>query len=701
MNRDPLNAGVFWLFLPDNPVVHGRALLSPRSEFEITRLVLDRTPDFLFVREASGGIIFASRALTRFMRTPDDGYEIGRPLANFLSRECASELEKIDRETIDQRRTAKRSRLNFETVRGDHVLLDLTQEPILNAAGNLVGLFAFGRDITSRVDRENRLHLALEEARACREMKNFFVANVSHEIRTPINGILGMAELCLDTPLAPEQRKYVESVLDCGRTLLTLVNDVLDFSKVEAGRMTFEELDFDLARLLSDAAMNFAPRAYSRKVEIVVDIDSELPSRVRGDPTRIKQIVNNLVGNAVKFTESGHVVVSCRVLEKEGDIIRIGIEIADTGIGIAPDKLTTIFEAFTQADASTTRKFGGTGLGLAICKRLVESMGGSLSVQSRAGVGSLFIAELTLPVATAEAITRGEPLRDRRVGVVSDDLVQRESLARLYRGLGAEVTETGASRDAFPGSSRSQCDGKDHRTPRRRLPGDRRDPATPWRTNSSGAAPPAAFRSSRSEASKANPPCCRACEVSRTDTSPNPPVTTNCARRRSPSSDLRTSKTPRTARRTPPPPPAARAARRRQPGEPGTRPAPSGKTRPPGGPRRRRRHGLETDHGEAPRPRLPRCPDARPRRHPSRHTDPRGGDKGRAWPAHASRGPDRTGDGRRQARVHGRGFDALLTKPFLTEDLRKLIDQLVPPPENAATASSSRGSRDGRSSRRT
>jgi two-component system sensor histidine kinase/response regulator len=449
VNKDAANPAVRWLFLPDNPVMQGRALLTPRSEFELTRMVLDHTPEFLFLREPGGGIIFASRALNRFLKSPGEGYEVGKPLANFLGADCAAEFAKLDHETLERRRTVHRSRLNFTTVHGDSRLLDLTQEPVYNAAGNLVGMLSFGRDITARVDRENKLHLALEEARTAGETKNFFVANVSHEIRTPINGILGMAELCLDTPLSPDQRKYLQAVLDCGRTLLTLVNDILDFSKVESGRVSFEHIDFDFARLLADTASQFAPRAYARRVEMVVDADPTLPARVKGDPIRVKQVIDNLVSNAVKFTEHGHVVVSSRILEKDDRHVRIAVDIADTGIGIAPEKQTQIFEAFTQADASTTRKFGGTGLGLAICKRLIEMMGGTLTVHSQPGVGSVFTAELPMEVASKDDITYGAPLQDRRIGVVSDDPVQRESLARLYRGLGAIVEESGASVDAF------------------------------------------------------------------------------------------------------------------------------------------------------------------------------------------------------------------------------------------------------------
>lgn len=441
VNRDPTNPGVRWVFLPDNPLARGHSLLTPRSEIELTRMVLDHTPDFLFLRDPSGALLFASRSLTRFLKTPGEGYEIGRPLTNFLHRECAAEFEALDEETLGRGSTVHRSRINFETIRGDRILLDITQEPVRNAAGNLIGLLSFGRDITARVERENKLHLALEEARAAGETKNFFVANVSHEIRTPINGILGMAELCLDTPLNPEQRKYIQAVLDCGRTLLTLVNDILDFSKVEAGRVTFENIEFDFTRLLGEAAAQFAPRAHERRVEVLLDTDCDLPARVKGDPVRVMQVLNNLISNAVKFTERGHVTIASRVMENDGRRARIAVDIADTGIGIPKEKQATIFEAFTQADVSTTRRFGGTGLGLAICKRLTEMMGGTLTLSSRPGVGSVFTAEFALDVASAEPVCRGAPLAGRRVAVLGDDPLQGKALARLFRALGARVGE--------------------------------------------------------------------------------------------------------------------------------------------------------------------------------------------------------------------------------------------------------------------
>lgn len=449
INCDTNNPDVRWVFLPENPVIHARARVTPRTELELTRMLLDHTPDYIFLRDIQGGFIFASRALTSLLGMPGDGYEAGKPIAAFLSPECQREYERFDKETLATKGATGRPRFQFVSAAGVRRLFDIKQEQVLNKAGNPLGIITFARDITATVDRENKLYIALEQARTAGQAKGFFVANVSHEIRTPINGILGMAELCLDTSMTAEQRKYVQAVLDCGRTLLTLVNDILDFSKIEAGRLTFENIEFDIARLIADTVAQFAPTSHARGVELVLDLDPALPRRFLGDPTRIRQILNNLVSNACKFTEHGHVVVAVRQVARQEGRMRLNIDIADTGIGIPADKLSTIFEAFTQADATTTRRFGGTGLGLAIVKRLAEMMNGNLTVNSRPGVGSVFTVELELPIAKDRDPATAQPLLGRTVGILSADPIQRETLCRTMRGLGARVEESAGGVDAF------------------------------------------------------------------------------------------------------------------------------------------------------------------------------------------------------------------------------------------------------------
>ena len=251
----------------------------------------------------------------------------------------------------------------------------------------VVGIYS---DITRERMREINLLEATAQAEAASRAKGDFLANMSHEIRTPMNGILGMTELLLDSALAPEQRDYLLTVKSSAELLLTIINDILDFSRIEAGRMTLENIDFSITSVVAETARALALRSHQKGVELYFVIDPEVPSVLRGDPVRLRQILTNLIGNAIKFTDRGEIEI--RVVVRSRDTSRVDLELSvrDSGIGIAADKLELVFGAFSQADSSTTRKYGGTGLGLAICKHLVDAMDGTIGVSSEPGVGSRF-----------------------------------------------------------------------------------------------------------------------------------------------------------------------------------------------------------------------------------------------------------------------------------------------------------------------
>jgi signal transduction histidine kinase/DNA-binding response OmpR family regulator len=309
--------------------------------------------------------------------------------------------------------------------------------------------------------RTHQLELAMQREQAASQAKSEFLANMSHELRTPMNGVLGMIDMVLDSSLTADQRDQLETAQRCANSLLSLLNDVLDLSKIEAGKMVLERIPFDLRVLIDDTVRSHRPKATKKEIILTLDIAPDVPRRITADPLRLRQILSNLLSNAVKFTERGsvRVNVSRRSKEHGGDLV---LEVSDTGVGIPEDKLSFIFEKFTQADGSISRKYGGTGLGLAITKKLVDMHGGVVTVESKVGVGSIFRVTLPSAVCITESPVDPQLLPDVAVKkaevldahaptilVVEDNHVNQKVVTAILRKKGYHVDVANHGREAL------------------------------------------------------------------------------------------------------------------------------------------------------------------------------------------------------------------------------------------------------------
>jgi PAS domain S-box-containing protein len=429
---------------------HKRALEALARERDLLRTLIDYLPDLIYVKDTERRFLLANKSLAEVLGAPSPEAVLGKTVFDFYPEEIARGFDESDQAVL---RTGQ-SLINFEdtisdpTGRIEFVLTTLI--PHRDSNGEIVGFVGIDRDITKRKRVERQLHDAMKAAETASRAKSEFLANMSHEIRTPMNGVLGMTRLALETDLTAEQREYLGMVKTSADSLLTVINDILDFSKIEAGKLDLDIIEFDLRDSLEETLKTMALRAGEKGLELLCDVHPDTPDIIRGDPTRLGQVVINLVSNAIKFTESGEVTVKVEKQVEEPGNPLLHFTVSDTGIGIPPEKQKLIFEAFSQADSSTTRKYGGTGLGLTISLRLVQMMGGAMWLHSEVGKGTDFHFSVHLEQGTRsvdEIPEAYEKLRGVRVLVVDDNSTNRRILEAVLRrwGMNPVLAEGGRS----------------------------------------------------------------------------------------------------------------------------------------------------------------------------------------------------------------------------------------------------------------
>jgi PAS domain S-box-containing protein len=412
--------------------------------------LLDNIPDLAWVKDADGRYLAVNRALATTLGFEQPGQMIGLTDLDVHPPEL-SRAYRLDDAEVMASNGSKRIEEQHVRPDGSSALVETIKTALCDRDGRVTGTVGIARDITQRRQAETD-RVARRSAEAANQAKSDFLANMSHEIRTPMNAILGMSYLALQSGLNPQQLNYVQKIHGAAESLLGIINDILDFSKIEAGKLDIEAIPFNLGDVMEGLGHLVGMNAEQKGLELLFALPPRLPQALVGDPSRLRQVLLNLGNNAVKFTERGEVVVAITVAGREDEAIALRFEVRDTGIGMTPDERQRLFQPFTQADSSTSRRYGGTGLGLSISRHLVQLMGGEIGVDSTPGQGSRFHFTLRFglqPEPVDAPLPREDDLHGRRVLVVDDNASAREVLAGMCRAFGLGTDSTADGQDAL------------------------------------------------------------------------------------------------------------------------------------------------------------------------------------------------------------------------------------------------------------
>lgn len=417
----------------------------------LVQAVLDNSPTDIYVKNLQGQFLLINKSFSNFLTNRfniEPQSLIGHKLDDLFQNELTDWINETDQQTLQAGEL-----MEFEYSHGQGELTEsrqLLKFPLKTSEGDAFALCVIGQDTSERKRMQLQMMRARDAAEAATKAKSDFLANMSHEIRTPMNAIIGMSHLALQTDLDKKQRNYIEKVHKASENLLGIINDILDFSKIEAGKLNLEQIPFRLEDVLENFASLVGMNADNKGLELLFDLEPDLQTALVGDPLRLGQVLINLGNNAVKFTEKGEIVVGVRTLESRENQVRLHFWIRDTGIGMTEEQCARLFQSFSQADSSTTRKYGGTGLGLAISKNLIEMMDGQIWVESKAGEGSCFHFEVNLAQQSnpvVKRMLRADELTNVRALVVDDNAMARDILVAMSQhfGLATEMAEDGTA----------------------------------------------------------------------------------------------------------------------------------------------------------------------------------------------------------------------------------------------------------------